>query len=290
MNQHRLGYLFSLFFILLLGGLLMPQSVEAHNIQATSDEILAQIGFDQRLNAQVPGDISFYDEAGKQVKLQNFLGKTPVVLTLGYLHCPNLCSLVRAGMENSLKQIQLDAGKDFQALVVSIDPSETPTLAANIKKQTIASYDRPDAEKGWHFLTGQHDEIDRLAAAIGFRYAYDPQQEEYAHPSGLVVLTPQGKIARYLYGIEFAPRDLRLALVEAAGNKIGSPVDQILLYCYHYDPSTGKYDLLIMNVIRLAGLATVAAMGLLIFVQVRRGTQVRHPSSIAGTMVGEQRR
>ncbi|MFN8443029.1 MAG: SCO family protein [Caldilineaceae bacterium] len=277
MNKERLGTRLLVLLCGLFATLLAAKKADAHDTHAASRQVLADLGFDQRLGAEVPQDLVFTDEAGQPVTIQQFLGNKPVILTLGYLHCPNLCSLVRSGMEKSLHEIQLDAGKDFEVLVVSIDPSETPTLATNVKRQVLADYGRPGTENGWHFLTGQHEMIDRLAAAVGFRYAYDAEQEEFAHASGLVVLTPQGKVARYLYGIEFPARDLRLALVEAADNKIGSPVDQLLLFCYHYNPSTGKYDLLIMSFLRLAGLTTVAALGLLLYVQTRRQSQVRLP-------------
>lgn len=280
MNQHRFCARLLLVSCWLFVCLLASKKAEAHDTHATSQQVLADLGFDQRLGAEVPQNLVFTNEAGQPVTIQQFLGSKPVILTLGYLHCPNLCSLVRSGMEKSLHEIQLNAGKDFEVLVVSIDPSETPTLAANVKKQVTADYGRPGTENGWHFLTGQHEMIDRLAAAVGFRYAYDAEQEEFAHASGLIILTPQGRVARYLYGIEFPPRDLRLALVEAADNKIGSPVDQLLLFCYHYNPSTGKYDPLIMNFLRLAGLTTVAALGLLFYVQTRRQAHVRTPWAV----------
>lgn len=250
--------------------LFMPQQVAAHDTHPTSRQVLASIGFDQKLDAQVPGDIVLRNEAGEPVQVGDYLGAKPVIVTLGYLQCPNLCSMVRTALEQSLHELRLDAGRDFQVLVVSIDPTETPAQADAVKQQVVAAYARPGAAEGWHFLTGEHGAIDRLAEAVGFRYAYDGEQAQFAHASGIVVLTPQGRVARYLYGIEFPPRDLRLALVEAADNRIGSVVDQLLLFCYHYDPTTGKYTPLVMNGIRLAGLVTVATLGLLLVGQVRR--------------------
>ncbi|MEZ4869161.1 MAG: SCO family protein [Caldilineaceae bacterium] len=266
---------FLLYALILIGCLLLPKAVLAHDTLPTSRAILDSIGFDQKLNTQVPVDIYFTDETGQRVAIGDFLGQKPVIVTLGYLQCPNLCSLVRSGLQEALHNLTFDAGKDFEVLIVSIDPAETPTLAATVKQQVMSDYGRPGTENGWHFLTGDHAAIDRLAAAIGFRYAYDAEQKQFAHASGLVVLTPTGLISRYLYGIEFQPRDLRLALIEAADSKIGSPVDQLLLFCYHYDPSTGKYSLLIMNVMRLAGLTTVAALSVLLFMQYRHDSTKR---------------
>jgi protein SCO1/2 len=193
-------------------------------------------------------------------------------LVLVYYQCPNLCPLVVEALVRSLKAISFDAGKEFNVLVVSIDPTEGPALAAAQKQKYLERYGRAGAERGWHFLTGEKVSIERLTAAVGFGYAYDPQNKEdpYVHPTGIVVLTPKGRVSRYFYGIEYAPRDLRLGLVEASGNKIGSPVDQLLLICHKYDPTTGKYNLVIMNVLRLAGLATLLILGAFVLVMLRR--------------------
>lgn len=259
-----------LFYLLLISALFYPTGVYAHDTQPSSREILASIGFDQRLDSQVPPELVFKDEAGQPVKLSDFFGQKPVILSMGYLHCPNLCTIERSALNESIKQIKFDAGKEFEVVIASIDPNETPAQAKIVKQQLLFDYNRPGTEAGWHLLTGDHDAIDRLADAIGFRYAYDADQQQFAHPSGLVILTPQGRVARYLYGLEYNPRDLRLALIEAADNKIGSPVDQVLLFCYHYDPTTGKYSPMIMKIMRMAGLTTVAALGVLLFVQIRQ--------------------
>lgn len=232
--------------------------------------ILRQVGIDQKLDAQIPLDLVFRDEQGRAVSLREYFGEKPVLLALVYYECPMLCTLILNGLLRSLRALSLTVGKDFTVLTVSFDPREGPELAAAKKRAYVRSYGRPEAEWGWHFLTGEEAAIRRLTEAVGFRYAFDPETGQFAHASGIMVLTPQGRIARYFYGIEYAPRDLRFGLIEAAQGRIGSPVDQILLYCYHYDPKTGKYSLLVMNVLRLAGVATVLALGGFMFVMFRR--------------------
>jgi protein SCO1/2 len=222
------------------------------------------------LNEQVPLDLTFRDETGKNVQLRDYFGEKPVILSLVYYECPMLCSLVLNGLLRSLRALAFTAGEEFNVVTVSFNPVETPPLAAAKKEAYLQNYGRPGATAGWHFLTGEEEAIQQLTRAVGFRYVYDPASKQYAHASGIIVLTPQGKIARYFYGIEYAPRDLRLGLVEASANKIGSPIDQVLLFCFHYDPAGGKYSLIIMNVIRLAGLATVLALGAFMFVLFRR--------------------
>jgi len=232
--------------------------------------ILRQVGIDQKLNAQIPLDLVFRDEQGRAVPLREYFGEKPVILALVYYECPMLCTLILNGVLRSLRALPLTVGKEFTVLTVSFDPREGPELAAAKKRAYVRSYGRPEAEGGWHFLTGEEAAIRRLTEAVGFRYAFDPETGQFAHASGIMVLTPQGRIARYFYGIEYAPRDLRFGLIEAAQGRIGSPVDQLLLYCYHYDPKTGKYSLLVMNVLRLAGAATVLALGGFILVMLRR--------------------
>ncbi len=232
--------------------------------------ILQRVGIDQKLNAQVPLDLVFRDESGRAVTLREYFGERPVLLSLVYYECPMLCTLILNGLLRSLRALSFTAGKEFVVLTVSFDPREGPQLAAAKKRAYVRSYGRPEAERGWHFLTGDEDAIRRLTEAVGFRYAFDAETGQFAHASGIMVLTPQGRVARYFYGIEYAPRDLRLGLVEAAQGKIGSPVDQLLLYCYHYDPKTGRYSMLIMNVLRLAGAATVLAVGGFMLVMFRR--------------------
>jgi protein SCO1/2 len=219
------------------------------------------VGIDQRLNEQVPLDLSFRDERGHIVRLSDFCDGKPIILVLAYYRCPMLCTQVLNGLVDGLRGVPFGAGAQFHVVIVSFDPREGPELAAAKKASYIESYGRPGAESGWHFLTGEQDAIDRLTQAVGFRYVYDPKQDQFAHASGIVVLTPSGKIARYFYGIRFPARDLRLALVEASEGKVGSPVDQILLLCYHYDPASGKYTPAVMGLVRAAGAFTLLLLG-----------------------------
>jgi protein SCO1 len=230
----------------------------------------ADIGLDQRLDAQLPLDLTFADESGKQVRLREYFGTKPVILSLAYYDCPMLCTLVVNGLIRTLRTLSFSAGNEFTVLTVSFNPTDTTKMAA-IKKQTsLQSYNRAGAEAGWHFLTGDEATIQQLTQAVGFRYRYDPERKEYAHASGIMVLTPQGHISRYFYGVEYAPRDVRFGLIEAASGKIGSPVDQLLLLCYHYDPATGKYGMVITRSLQLAGAATVLGIGGFIVLSLRR--------------------
>jgi protein SCO1 len=233
-------------------------------------DLLKGVGIDQKLDGQIPLDLTFRDEQGRPVQLGQYFGQKPVVLSLAYYNCPMLCTQVLNGLETGLKELKMDAGKQFNVLTISIDPSEKPTLAAAKHDLYTGIYAHPGAGDGWHFLTGDEPQIRRLADALGFRYAYDPETKQFAHASAIMVLTPDGRISRYLYGIEYRERDLRLALVEASHGKIGSPVDQILLFCYHYDPIAGKYGLLISRVIKAGGILTVLALGLMILWLSRR--------------------
>jgi protein SCO1/2 len=233
-------------------------------------ELLRDVGLDQRLGESIPLDLTFRDEHGQSVTLRQFFGQKPVILTLVYYECPMLCTEVLNGLLRSAKELPLDLGKDFTIVTVSIDPSERPILA-NVKHELYTGlYGRPGGSQGWHFLIGDEPQIKALAQAVGFRYAYDSASGQFAHPSGIMVLTPQGKLARYFYGISYPSRDLRLGLVEASHEKIGSPIDQILLYCYHYDATTGKYGLLISRVIQAAGALTVLLLGFVIAILFRR--------------------
>lgn len=224
-----------------------------------SPEALRDVGIDQRLDEQVPLDLTFRDEEGSQVRLGDFFDGKPVILVLAYYRCPKLCNQVLNGLLDAARILKFDAGKDFNIVIVSFDPREKPELAAAKKQSYVEHYGRPDGEQGWHFLTGEPASIESLTRAVGFHYSYDAKQDLYAHASGIMILTPKGKLARYLFGIHYAPRDLRLSLVEASANRIGSPVDQILLLCYHYDAQSGKYTL-IMDVVRLGGILTVVGL------------------------------
>ncbi len=226
----------------------------------TADSILRDVGFDQHLGEQLPLDLIFHDETGHLVPLGRYFDK-PVILALVYYDCPMLCTLTLNGLSSALKVLSFDVGKEFNVVTVSFNPQETAALAAAKKETYLKHYSRPGAAQGWHFLTGDADAIERLTRAVGFRYAYDPAHKQYAHAAGLVVLTPAGRIARYFFGVEFSPKDLRLALIEASAEKIGTPVDQLLLYCFHYDPSTGKYSAVVMNIVRVAAVATLLLLG-----------------------------
>jgi protein SCO1 len=228
-----------------------------------------QIRFDQRLNEQVPLDLQFTDETDKTVRLGDYFGNKPVILVLAYYRCPMLCTLVLNGLSQAMRDLPFTIGKEFNVVTVSFDPRETPDLAAAKKKTYVASFGRPEAE-GWHFLTGKPAAIDTLTKAVGFRYVYDAKQDQYLHTSGIMVVTPGGKISKYFYGISFPARDLRLGLVEASADKIGSPTDQILLYCFHYDPATGKYSANILTLVRIGGALTVIALIGLVWFLMRR--------------------
>jgi protein SCO1/2 len=241
--------------------------------------VLDQIGIDQRLGAELPLELGFRDESGRGIRLGELVKDKPVVLSFVYYECPMLCTEVLNGLLRSLRALSFDVGREFDVITVSFDPAETPELARAKKEEYLARYDRPGAASGWHFLTGEEDSIRALTRAVGFRYLYLPDRDEFAHASGVMVLTPAGKVSRYFYGIDYATRDLRLGLVEASSHRIGSAVDQILLYCFHYDPTTGKYGMVILNVLRLAGLATVAALGSFIWVSHRRERRARLPKT-----------
>ena len=240
---------------------------------------LREIGFDQNLDTHVPLDTAFKDEAGHAVTLGDYFGTRPVVMVFAYYDCPMLCTLVINGLASALDVLSLEPGKDFEIVTVSFDPRDTPAAAAAKKAAYIARYKRPGAAASWHFLTGEQRSIDRLAHAAGFRYVWDTETKQFAHPTGIIVLTPDGRLARYLFGIEYGPRDLRYAIVEASDGQVGSPVDSLLLYCYHYDPTTGRYGVAIMRVVRIAAAATVLCLGAFIVVMVRsekrRGPVVR---------------
>jgi len=233
-------------------------------------EVIQQVGFEQKINQPLPLGLKFRDEAGREVALGDYFGRRPVVLALVYYECPMLCTFVLNGLVKSLKVLKFEPGREFDVVVVSFNPAETPALAAEKKAAYLREYGRAGTAAGWHFLTGEPEAIAALTETAGFRYFYDEKSEQFAHASGIIVVTPEGKLFRYLYGIEYAPRDLRLAVVEASAGKLGTVVDQVLLYCFHYDPETGKYGVLINRIIRLAGTGTVLALGIFLFVMFRR--------------------
>ncbi len=237
--------------------------------------LLQGIGIDQRLNEQVPLDLHFRDEFGKTVRLGDYFGKRPVILSLVYFDCPMLCTVAENGLLHSLQEVKFTVGREFDVLTVSFDPHDTVELAAAKKAVYVGLYGRKGAESGWHFLTGDEAEIQQLTHAVGFRYRYDPQAKQFVHATGIMLLTPQARIARYFYGIYYPSRDLRLGLVEASANKIGSPVDEVLLFCCRYDPATGKYGVIISRIMQISGLMTILFIGGLILSLSR----VRHAAS-----------
>jgi protein SCO1/2 len=226
---------------------------------------LKNVGIQQNLNQQIPTDLIFTDDLGRTVRLGDYFGKRPMILNLVYYNCPMLCSEVLSGLESSLRMMKFDVGKEFDVLTVSFDPRETREMAAAKKAEFLKRYKRAGAEQGWHFLVGKQDAIDALTKVAGFQYEYDEKTQQFAHASAIMILTPDGKIAQYYYGIEYPPKDLRLGLVEAGQGKIGNVVDQLLLYCYHYDPEKGTYSAMVMRIVRLAGVATMLFLGILIF-------------------------
>jgi protein SCO1/2 len=267
-NVVKVGRPFLLILVFVVS--IYPGVVRAHDAVPHGQSALDLVGFDQRLGEEVPLELTFRDETDQAVELGDYLGDKPLILALSYFECQSLCPLVRQALVEGLRPLTFVAGDEFEVLLVSVDPDESAATALAVKQETVKSYGRTGSEDGWHFLRGDHDAIDQLADAIGFRYAYDGEQDEYAHASGVVLLTPQGEIARYFFGIEYAPNDLRLGLVEASQNRIGTAIDQLLLLCYHYDPVAGKYNLLIMNVLRIAGVLTVVLLGTMILLLGRK--------------------
>ena len=221
---------------------------------------LQNVRFDQRLDARLPLDATFKDEDGRQVALGDYFGARPVVLAFVYYECPMLCTQILNGLVSGLGVLDQTAGQEFDVVAISFDARETPVMAAAKKAVYLDTYKRPGAERGWHFLTGDATEIRRVTDAAGFQFSWDEATQQFAHASGVIVVTPDGRLARYLFGIEYAPRDLKFALMESSAGRIGSVVDQVLLYCYHYEPATGSYSLVAMNAVRLGGAVTVAVL------------------------------
>lgn len=248
---------------LLLAAALLPSlaAAEDETIQRLPG-IEGDVRIEQRLDAQVPTDLVFRDENSQEVRLGDFLGQKPVILVLAYYRCPKLCTLVLNGLCDALQKVDnLSVGKEFEVVVVSFDPRDLPERAANKKKNYVAAYDRPGSENGWHFLTGDEEPIRKLTNACGYYYVYDPKSDQFAHPSAIMILTPQGRISKYFYGVQFVPVDVRLGLVEASEERIGTRVDDVLLYCFHYDPNKGKYTANVMAFLRMLGVLTLAVLG-----------------------------
>jgi protein SCO1/2 len=251
--------------------------VEPGDPTAARPGILSKIAIDQKIGSQVPGDIPFIDENGRPVKIGDYFGKRPVVLALVYYECPMLCTQVLNGLVSAVSVLNFEAGREFDVVAVSFNPKEGPGLASQKKANYVERYGRPQTAGGWHFLTGTQESIDRLTDAVGFRYEYDPKIGQFAHGAAIEMLTPKGIIAKYFYGIEFSPRDLRLGLIEASEEHIGTVIDDVLLFCYHYDPATGKYGASILTMVRIAGVATILAFAIFLTVSLRRDRALGGP-------------
>ena len=230
---------------------------------------LTNVGIEQHLDGQVPADLAFVDDTGRPVKLGDYFGKKPLILNLVYYNCTMLCGEALAGLSASMKMIKFDVGNQFDVVTISFNPKETPEIAAAKKAEYLQRYGRPNAAAGWHFLTGPPESINALTKAVGFQYQYDATKDQYAHATAIMVLTPQGRIARYFYGVDFPPKDLRLGLVEATQGKIGNPVDQVLLYCYHYDPAAGKYGAVVSNMLKIGAALTIFLIGGMLLILIR---------------------
>ncbi len=235
-----------------------PSSVRPPNLQ--------NVGIEQHLDAQVPADLPFTDDSGRAVKLGDYFGKKPIILNLVYYNCTMLCGEALSGLTGAMKMVKFNVGDEFDVVTISFDPRETPAVAAAKKQDYLKRYGRAGASSGWHFLTGPAESINALTKAVGFQYQYDPKSSQYAHATAIMVLTPQGRISRYFYGVDFPPKDLRMGLVEASQGKIGNAVDQVLLYCYHYDPATGKYGAIVNNILKLGAALTIVLLGGLLFI------------------------
>jgi protein SCO1/2 len=251
-----------------------PKTYDPNQADANSGlpKALAEVGIEQKLNEQLPLETEFKDENGKIVKLGEYFGKRPVILALVYYECPMLCSEVLNGLTGSIKGLSFNVGKEFDVVAISFDAreNEKTDLAKSKKESYVKRYARPESENGWHFLTGTQDSIDKITKSVGFGYKWDEQTKQFAHAGAIMIVTPEGKMSKYLYGIDYAPKDVKFAVMESAESKIGTPVDQLMLYCFHYNPATGKYGLQILNVVRLGGVLTLLGMGAMFFVFWRR--------------------
>jgi protein SCO1/2 len=274
-------------FALAITHIVAPEAARAHEDNTApiashnQPEIFKNVGIEQKLGTQMPLETSFRDQTGASVSLQHYLSEKPAVLIFSYFDCPMLCPLVLEGLVRSLKPLSLDVGSDFDVLVISIDERDGPETAAKKQLEIVNRYGRKGSELGWHFLTGEKSAIEKVTQSAGFTYAWDEASKQYVHASGIFILTPAGEIARVLYGIDYTPRDIRLALVEAGDSTIGNAIDRLLLYCYHYNPLTGKYGFVIMGALRLAGVSTVLAMATYIITMLRRERRGSRPEAEA---------
>jgi protein SCO1/2 len=232
--------------------------------------VLQNVGFEPQLNAQLPLDLAFRDEAGRSVQLRDYFRQKPVVLALVYYGCPMLCNQVEQGVVGTLRMLSFNPGRDYEVVFVSFDPRESPDMAAQKKESAMSHFRRPETALGWHFLTGSKESIDALTKSANFRYSFDEKTNLFAHASGIMLLTPDGRISRYFYGVEYPSRDVRLGLVDASAGKIGTPIDRALLFCYQYDPASARYSASILAIIRFGGILTVLCLVAGIFIFRRR--------------------
>lgn len=268
--------------LLLLLCMLSPASAQDR------EELLKKASLTQKMNAQIPLDLTFRDESGKDVRLAQYFHRKPVMLNLIQYRCTMLCSEEMKALAESLRELKFNIGDQFDLITVSIDHRERPDLAAEYKESYIKQYGRPGAAAGWHFLTGDESAIRRLADSVGYRFTYDEKTDQFVHPDAVIVLTPEGHVARYFFHLTYPPRDLRFALIEAAANRIGSPLDAFALLCFHYDPTTGKYGLALMKVLRLAGVATVLILGSAVVLMSRRSRAGEAPPTPGRRLDGSQ--
>jgi protein SCO1 len=274
-------------FALAMTHIVAPEAARPHDDKVApiashnQPEIFKNVGIEQKLGTRLPLETSFRDQTGASVSLQNYLSGKPAVLVFSYLECPMLCPLVLEGLVRSLKPLSLEAGRDFEVIVISIDERDGPESAQKKKAEVTHRYGHDGSGAGWHFLTGEKSAIEEVSQRVGFRYAWDEASKQYVHASGIFILTPQGEIARVLYGIDYTPRDVRRAWVEAGAGTIGSAIDQLLLYCYHYNPLTGKYGFVIISALRLAGVSTVLAMATFVITMLRRERRGSNPEAEA---------
>ena len=271
----------SLMIPVLIAGAALGQT-QSPSQKAFKPAALRGVGIDQKMGAQVPIDVPFLDEFGQKVTLRKYLGK-PVILALVYYSCPSLCTMILDGVVRSVKGLEMTAGNQYDVVAVSFDPRETPEMARDKKAVYVKQYGRSGGENGFHFLTGEEASSRSLADAVGFHYAYDPMTNQYAHASAIMILTPEGRVARYFYGIDYPARDVRFGLEDASGGKISSPVDAVLLYCYHYDPSNGKYGFVIMKALRIAGGLTLLCLVGFMLIMFRRDFRGPHGNPAAHT-------
>lgn len=274
-----LSYIFGVIALLAASQALQAQAVP-DNVGPTASTLppaLQNVGFEPPLNGQLPLDVHFRDETGRDVQLREFFGQKPVVLAFVYYTCPMLCDQVQMGVAGTLRMLSFNPGRDYQVVFISFDPHDTPEEAAEKKRAAVGRFHRPETIGGWHFLTGSQETIEAVTHAANFRFFYDAKSRQFAHASGMMILTPDGRISRYFYGVEYPSRDVRLGLVDSSAGKIGTPIDHALLYCFHYDPSTARYSASILRIIRLGGILTVFLIVGGIWISRRRETHAGHP-------------